>query len=125
MKVLVADDDADTLAALRQMVAAWGYEVVTATDGFRALAVLLDRHPPTVAILDSMMPGMSGPEVCRKARAALGARPLHVILLTVLTRDTEIEDGLGAGADDYMTKPFSHRELLARIRSGERVTRYQ
>jgi sigma-B regulation protein RsbU (phosphoserine phosphatase) len=125
VKILLADDDPDTLHALRVLVGGWKYEIVTATDGFRALAVLLDRHPPTLAILDSVMPGMSGPEVCRKARAALGSRPLHIILLTVLTRETEMEDGLGAGADDYMTKPFSPRELLARIRAGERVIRLQ
>ncbi|HXX93317.1 MAG TPA: response regulator transcription factor [Planctomycetota bacterium] len=125
MKVLVADDDPDVLRALNVLLGGWKYEVVSASDGVRALGVLLDRHPPTLAILDSVMPGMSGPEVCRKARAALGSRPLHIILLTVLTRETEIEDGLGSGADDYMTKPFSVRELLARIRAGERVIRLQ
>jgi sigma-B regulation protein RsbU (phosphoserine phosphatase) len=125
MKILLADDDLDTLQALRVLASGWNYEIVTASDGLRALAVLLDRHPPMLAILDSVMPGMSGPEVCRKARAALGSRPLHIILLTVLTRETEMEDGLGSGADDYMTKPFSPRELLARIRAGERVIRLQ
>jgi len=120
MKILVADDDADVVAAVQELLRSEKHEIVVANDGLRALGVLLDGKAPSIAILDSVMPGMSGPEVCRKARAAIGSRPLHIILLTVLSRETEVEHGLAAGADDYMTKPFSPRELLARVRAAER-----
>jgi len=121
MKILVADDDPDVAAAVQQLLRGDNREIVIVNDGLRALGALLDGRAPSIAILDSVMPGMNGPEVCRKARAAIGSRPLHIILLTVLSRETEVENGLAAGADDYMTKPFSPRELIARVRAAERV----
>jgi len=125
MRILVADDDPDMRALLGQLLLAWGYQPVLAEDGIRALSTLLDRQAPSIALLDSMMPGMSGPEVCRKARDAFRSRPLHITLLTALTGETEIEVGLGSGADDYLIKPFRHRELLAHIRAGERIVKLQ
>ena len=125
MKILVADDDPDIRSMVSVLLSGAGHEVVVAEDGLRALALLLDRDLPPVALLDSDMPGLSGPEVCRRARLALKGRPLHLILLTALTEEREVEAGLGAGADDYVMKPFRPRELLARIRAGERVVRLQ
>jgi DNA-binding response OmpR family regulator len=103
----------------------WGYEVVVTTDGLQALEVLSRADAPSLAILDWMMPGLDGAQVCLKARELAGERLLYMILLTAKGRKEDIVEGLTAGADDYVIKPFDRSELKARISAGERILRLQ
>jgi two-component system response regulator MprA len=116
MKILVVDDERAVRESLRRALELEGYEIELASDGSEALLALQDEEPqPDVVILDVLMPGVDGLEVCRRLRA-LGNR-VPVLMLTA--RD-EVENrvaGLDAGADDYVTKPFALEELLARVRA--------
>jgi two-component system response regulator RegX3 len=111
--VLVVEDEESYRDALSYMLSKEGFEVIEAQDGATGIAEF-DRHGADIVLLDLMMPGLSGTEVCRQLRLR-GAVP--VIMLTA--RDSEVDKvvGLELGADDYVTKPFSHRELVARIRA--------
>ncbi len=95
------------------------------TDGLQALEVLKKPDAPSLAILDWMMPGLDGSQVCLKARELAGDRTLYMILLTAKGRKEDIVEGLTAGADDYVIKPFDRSELKARINAGERILRLQ
>jgi sigma-B regulation protein RsbU (phosphoserine phosphatase) len=125
VRILIAEDDAVSRRLLEATLVKWGYEVIMTTDGLQALEIL--RHPdaPSLAILDWMMPGMDGAEVCLKARATAGDRLLYIVLLTAKGRKEDIVEGLTAGADDYVVKPFDRAELKARINAGERILRLQ
>ncbi|MBA2731746.1 MAG: diguanylate cyclase, partial [Acidobacteria bacterium] len=103
----------------------WGHEVIVASDGNAALAVLESDDAPPLAILDWMMPGMDGVEVCRSARQSASDTPPYIILLTAKTEKEDIVAGLEAGADDYLTKPFARAELRARIGVGARLIKLQ
>ncbi len=125
MKVLVADDDPVSRGILEKLVARWGYEAVMASDGKQARAALGAAHAPQVAIIDWMMPEMNGVEVCRSVRRELGSGLPYVIMLTAMGRREDIVAGLDAGANDYVTKPFDHEELKARLGVGARVAELQ
>ena len=112
--VLVADDDADILSLVRLRLERSGYAVVSARNGVEALAIARDRHP-ALAILDVSMPEMTGIELTRRLREEHLDVP--VILLTARARDTDVEAGADAGADVYVTKPFSPQELESRVRA--------
>jgi DNA-binding response OmpR family regulator len=103
----------------------WGYEVIVTEDGVQALEVLRQPDAPSLAILDWMMPGMDGAEVCLKARETKADKSLYIILLTAKGRKEDIVEGLTAGADDYIVKPFDRSELKARMNAGERILRLQ
>jgi len=122
---LIAEDDAVSRRLLEATLAKWGYEVVVTTDGLQALEALSQSDAPSLAILDWMMPGLDGAQVCLKARALAGERLLYMILLTAKGRKEDIVEGLTAGADDYVVKPFDRAELKARINAGERILRLQ
>ncbi len=113
LRILVVDDDRKIRAMLRRALSAEGYEVVTAADGYEALAVFDERQPDLV-LLDVMMPGLSGIEVCRRLHE-LSSVP--VLLVTAKDDVSDRVQGLDAGADDYVVKPFALEELLARVRS--------
>jgi DNA-binding response OmpR family regulator len=113
-RIVVADDDADILDLIVYMLTQAGFEVEGVTSGVAALAAI-EADPPRLAILDIMMPGMSGIEVLRKVRASETVGDLDVILLTARTRDADVDTGFAAGASDYVIKPFSPRELLKRV----------
>lgn len=98
---------------------------MTALDGTAAWAILEADDAPALAILDWMMPGIDGVEVCRRARARTPAPPLYIILLTARTDRQDTIDGLGSGADDFVTKPFDAAELRARVGVGVRVAELQ
>ncbi len=120
-RILIAEDDAISLRMLRAFLAKWGYEVETAADGAEALAALEQANAPQLAILDWMMPGLEGPQVCQKVRQ-LSDRPYtYILLLTARGQKDDILRGLASGADDYLTKPFDSHELRARLRVGERI----
>jgi DNA-binding response OmpR family regulator len=112
--VLIADDDPDILLLLRVRLERSGYEVIAAHDGPEALALAWARSPD-LAILDITMPGMTGVEVTRALREGQFTRP--VILLTALTQNADVAAGAAAGADAYLTKPFSPQELESRVRA--------
>jgi len=125
VRVLIAEDDAVSRRLLEATLAKWGYEVIVTADGLQALEALTQPEAPSLAILDWMMPGLDGAQVCLKARAVAGERLLYMILLTAKGRKEDIVEGLTAGADDYMVKPFDRDELKARISAGERILRLQ
>jgi CheY-like chemotaxis protein len=116
VRVLVADDDPDMRRMLVRMVEHWGAEPVVAEDGESALRVLAGPDAPPRALVDWMMPGLSGPEVCRGARAR-GNRT-HIVMLTARDRPECVIEGLDAGADDYVVKPFDSGVLRARLFRG-------
>jgi two-component system response regulator MprA len=113
-RILVVDDDARLAASLRRALAFEGYAVTVAEDGPAALAVARERLPDLV-VLDRMLPGLDGLEVCRRLREATPDLP--VLMLTALDAVADRVDGLDAGADDYLVKPFALEELLARVRA--------
>ncbi len=124
MKILIADDERVSRTVLKSLLIRLGHEVVAVDNGAEATRVLLEPDGPRLAILDWMMPGADGPTVCRTIRQ----RPtpyVYVILLTARDRQDDMVEGLGAGADDFLTKPLNVVELTARLRSGERVIELQ
>ena len=112
-RVLVVDDDAKTVELVKLYLKRDGYRVLTAYDGIEALRLAREGHPDLI-VLDLMLPGINGLEICRTLRAE---SDVPVILLTAKTTDQDKLVGLDLGADDYMTKPFSPRELAARVRA--------
>jgi CheY-like chemotaxis protein len=121
MKLLVADDDPISRELLRCTLTQWGYDLAVCVDGDQAWQELSGPDAPTVAILDWMMPGMDGLELCRRLRNTPTWPSIYLILLTANNRPDQIAAGLEAGADDYIVKPFHHEELRARIRAGIRI----
>ena len=113
LKVLIADDESSIRASLRFSFKAAGYEVVEAVDGLQALELACTERPDLV-ILDVMMTGLNGFEVLNKLRQDDKAKDIPVIMLTARTQTEDVVEGLSGGADDYMAKPFSPMELLAR-----------
>ena len=124
MKVLIAEDDAVSRRVLQATLDRWGFEIVVTRDGDEARAVIEGDDVPKLAILDWMMPGVEGPELCRLARRR-GLDGMYVILLTAKHRKEDIVEGLRAGADDYITKPFNKDELHARLQVGVRMVELQ
>jgi len=125
MKVLIAEDDMVSRRVLEATLAKWGYEVIVTVNGNDALNVLQSADAPSLAILDWMMPGKDGVEVCGTVRQSISATPTYIILLTAKTEKDDIVAGLEAGANDYLTKPFVRSELRARIEVGVRVINLQ
>ena len=115
-RILVVDDEARYLWAIRTNLEARGYEVLTAEDGLSAVEQVA-AHEPDLVLLDIRMPGMDGLEACRRIREF---STVPVIMLTALAEEADIVMGLGAGADDYVTKPFGAEELLARVQAALR-----
>jgi two-component system, cell cycle response regulator len=121
MKVLIADDNATSRIMLRGALLQWGYEVVVAENGAQAWDVLADADSPPLAILDWVMPHMTGPEVCRRVRETRREPYTYILLLTSKHTKDETVEGLEAGADDYVVKPFDRHELQVRLRAGKRI----
>ncbi len=118
-RILIAEDEADMAAGLRDNLQFEGYEVLVAADGEAALKLALEKSPDIV-LLDIMMPKLDGLEVCKRIRQAGFTIP--VLMLTAKSQEIDIVRGLEMGADDYVTKPFSIRELLARVKAALRRT---
>jgi two-component system alkaline phosphatase synthesis response regulator PhoP len=116
VKILIADDEPNILISLDYLMKREGFEVHLARDGLEALAAL-QRERPRLVLLDVMMPHKSGFEVCQALRADDTLKDTLVLMLTAKGRDTDIAKGLAMGADAYMTKPFSTKELVQKVRS--------
>jgi len=125
MKILIAEDDEVSRRLLKKSLLRWGYEVVTTENGRDAWSILQRDDAPRLAILDWMMPEMDGTEVCRRIRQSQTSAPPYIILLTAKSSKADIVEGLVAGANDYITKPFDREELLARVRVGVTVLELQ
>lgn len=113
-RIIVADDDKDILDLVVFKLTQAGYDAVGVPDGVSALAAI-EANPPRLAILDVMMPGLSGMDVLRKVRANEATKDLDIILLTARSRDSDVDAGFAIGASDYVVKPFSPRELVHRV----------
>jgi DNA-binding response OmpR family regulator len=113
-RILVADDDGDIRDLVVFKLTQAGYDVEAVQDGAAAFQSI-EASPPRLAILDVMMPGLSGIDVLRKVRADERLKDLEVILLTAKSRDIDVDAGFATGASDYVIKPFSPRELLHRV----------
>jgi len=114
-RILIADDEPNMVLSLEFLMARAGFEVSTASDGQAALDAI-DAAPPDLVLLDILMPGKSGLEVCQAVRGNPEWRDIKIVLLTAMARDVDREKGLALGADAYITKPFSTRELVAKVR---------
>jgi two-component system, cell cycle response regulator len=121
MKILIADDDPVASRLLDRLLVKWGYEVIAAHDGTEAWEVLQAENAPRVALLDWIMPGIDGLEICRRVRARSSQPYVYIMLLTANDKVGNLVEGLESGADDYLTKPFHPQELRARLRVGLRM----
>ena len=122
-KILIADDEPVTRAAVKKVVTRRGWEVVVCDNGHDAAAQFDLENPPDVAVLDWMMPGLDGSELCQRLRKKKVRA--YLIMLTGRTRPEDLVQALAAGADDYVRKPFDWSELIARIKVGVRVSLLQ
>jgi sigma-B regulation protein RsbU (phosphoserine phosphatase) len=120
VRILIADDDTTSRLMLTRVIEGWGYDVVAVQDGAAAWDCITGEAPPTLAIVDWMMPELSGIELCRRIRAKVQS-PIYVILLTSRNTTEDLVEGLHAGADDYLRKPFDPDELSARLHVGKRT----
>jgi DNA-binding response OmpR family regulator len=121
MRILIAEDEAVSQRLLEHTLSRWGYQTTSVADGTAAWEILSGSEPPQLAILDWMMPGLTGVEVCRLQRAAEGRPPTYLILVTARDDTADVVQGLEAGANDYVTKPYQDEELRARIEVGARM----
>jgi DNA-binding response OmpR family regulator len=125
MRVLIAEDDLTSRQILESLLRKWDYDVIAVANGTDALEHLKAADAPRIAVLDWMMPGLNGVEVCSKVRETDSGDPHYIILLTAQSNKEDIVAGLAAGANDYIIKPFDYSELQARLEVGVRVIRLQ
>jgi len=125
LRILIAEDDPTSQELLKLNLESWGYQVTTCDDGEQALHVMSQPESPRLAVLDWMMPELSGVDVCRLVRELDHGRLIYIILLTAKNQREDLLEGLEAGADDYVTKPFDRQELKARLQVGARVVELQ
>jgi|SRR5487761_887463 len=125
MKILIAEDDPVSRRLLEAFLRKWGYQVIAVAKGDDAWALLETADPPRMAILDWIMPGIEGVEICRRVRARSGHPYTFLILLTARGHKQNLLAGLNAGADDFLSKPFDAEELRARLQAGERILKMQ
>jgi len=125
VKILIAEDDLTARIVLIAMLQKWGFDPVVTEDGKAAWEVMQQPDAPKLLILDWSMPEMEGIEVCRRVRQMEVSEPSYIIILTSKGEKTDIVEGLGAGANDYVVKPYDNQELLARIKVGCRMIEMQ
>ena len=120
-RILIAEDDPISRRMLQAFLLKWGYDVQAAADGMEAWQALEEPNAPQLAVLDWMMPGLEGPQVCQRVRELADRPYTYILLLTARGQKDDLLLGLQSGADDYLTKPFDSQELRARLRVGERI----
>src|SRR5258708_6384990 len=121
MRILIAEDETIQRRLLESLLTGWGHEVVVATDGSQAWAMLQGENRPELTILDWMMPGMDGLRVCAEMRKDSSQPYIYIVLLTARDRKQDLVQALEAGADDYLVKPCEAQELKARLKAGKRI----
>jgi diguanylate cyclase (GGDEF)-like protein len=121
MRVLAAEDNPVFQSMLKTMLTKWGYQAVVARSGTEAWRILESADAPRLAVLDWMMPGMDGVDICRGVRSANREPYIYILLLTARTDSQDLIEGMDAGADDYLTKPFNAHELRVRLHAGRRI----
>jgi two-component system, cell cycle response regulator len=124
-KILIAEDDPVSRRLLEVFLTRWGYQVAVAASGIEALDLLEQIDAPRLAVLDWMMPGMEGVQVCRKIRERKDRPYTYILLLSARAQKEDLLLGLESGADDYLTKPFDAQELRARLHVGQRILQLQ
>lgn len=125
MRILIAEDAPVSRLALEAILGKSDYEVLSTSDGQEAWAALQEPEAPRLLVLDWMMPGRTGPDICAALRKRADGDSFYIILLTAKMQKEDIVEGLRAGADDYLTKPFHRDELLARLSAGRRIIELQ
>ena len=125
MQIVIVDDDPMSRKLAEHALADCGASVRLLQDGNEAWTAIQDRHEPTLMILDRMMPGVDGVDLCRRARLAGDFPPLYIVMVTSAGRPSDVTEGLEAGADDYVVKPFNRGELRARAKVGMRMLALQ
>lgn len=125
MRILVADDEPVSRHLLVALLAKWEHEAVVCEEGISALRILQGENSPGLAILDWLMPGLDGVEICRRVRSQPSNQSPYLILLTAREEKKGVITGLDAGANDYVRKPFDAEELRARVNVGSRVVELQ
>ena len=120
-KILIAEDDPISRRLLEVFLTRWGYDVAVAASGTEALDLLDQIDAPRLAVLDWMMPGLEGVQVCRKIRERKDRPYVYILLLSARAQKEDLLLGLESGADDYLTKPFDAPELRARLHVGQRI----
>jgi DNA-binding response OmpR family regulator len=123
--VLLAEDESVTRRLLEAHLSRAGYDLVSVSDGLKALEVLQSEGAPSLAVLDWNMPGLDGPEVCRRLRALHRPTYTYMLLVTARNAKSDVVEGLSAGADDFIPKPVDPEELRARLRTGERIVKLE
>ncbi len=125
MRILIAEDDPVSCQILELTLKDWGYEVVVARDGNEALRCIYSHEAPRILILEWMMPGLNGPDLCRRLRANPQTSGHYALVLTARDERRDLVEGLEAGADDYISKPFVADELKARLQVGLSIVALQ
>jgi phosphoserine phosphatase RsbU/P len=125
MQIIIAEDDPVSRRVLEATLQKWEYQPLITRDGNEAAAAILAPDAPKLAILDWMMPGIDGPDICAKVRARSDGDTFYILMLTAKTQKDDIVAGLHAGANDYITKPFHREELRARLESGRHIVELQ
>ncbi len=125
MQILIVDDEPVSRRLAEHALTDCGASVRLLNDGNEAWAAVRDRHEATLVILDRLMPGLDGVDLCRRARLAGGYPPLYIVMVTSAGRPADVAEGLEAGADDYVVKPFNRAELRARAQVGMRMLALQ
>ena len=120
-RVLLAEDENVTRRLLEAQMTRFGFEVVSVSDGLRAWELLQSPEAPSLVVLDWNMPGLDGPDVCRRIREAGRSSYTYMLLVTARNAKSDVVQGLSAGADDFISKPVDPDELHARLRTGERI----
>lgn len=124
-RVLLAEDEPVTRRLLEAQMTRFGFEVVSVNDGLSAWEVLQSPNAPSLVVLDWNMPGLDGPDVCRKIRESVRSGYTYMLLVTARNAKSDVVQGLSAGADDFVSKPVDPDELHARLRTGERIVRLE
>lgn len=122
MNVLIAEDDEPSRIMLQSLLTKWGYAVTLASDGDKAWRILCEPEHPRLVILDWIMPGLEGPEIVQRLRVKEDGNSYYIIIMTSANNKDAAARALDTGADDFVSKPFNHNELRARIAVGQRIT---
>lgn len=121
MKVLIAEDDVTQLNRVKLYLQKWNYDLAECRDGIKAWEIIQSVDPPNILLLDWKMPGMSGISICRKVRKMENGGNFYIIMLTAKSTEESVSEGIEAGTDDFISKPFYPLDLKVRMRTAEKI----